>query len=123
MWTKNDLAQIQSDVSVIYASIMKEAITERNGSFIIDLESVVSVPADISENMMLYSAASEIFQMCTAEYRNTVRDTVNGWVNAPTIRHMIAIMNDLQKAVYAEANIDVAEKATMFTLIIMQRNN
>lgn len=42
MWTKNDLAQIQSDVSVIYASLMKEAITERDGSFIIDLESAVS---------------------------------------------------------------------------------
>ena len=124
MWTKNDLTQIQSDVSVIYSTLMKEAITERDGSFIINLETNISVPADIAENIMLYSAASEIFQMCTAEYRITVRDTVNGWIDAPVaVRHIIAIMNDLQKAVYDEANIDVAEKATMFALIVMRKNN
>lgn len=124
MWTKNDLVQIQSDVSVIYSSLMKEAIIERDGSFVIDLETNVSVPADISKNMMLYSAASEIFQMCSSEYRNTVRNTCVEWIGTPVpVRHMIAIMNDMQNAVYNEDSMDVAEKATMFALIVMRKDN
>lgn len=124
MWTKSDLVQIQSDTSVIYSSLMKEAIIERDGSFVIDLETNISAPSDIAGNMMLYSAASEIFKMCSSEYRNTVHNTCVKWIGVPVpVRHMIAIMDDMQKAVYNEANMDVAEKATVFAILVLQKDN
>lgn len=124
MWTKNDLTQIQSDVSVVYSAVMKEAITERSDSFVIDLDSVISVPADITGNMLLYSAASEIFQMCAAEYKNATHNICVGWedVNV-SIRTMIALMDELQKAVYDDDAIEVAEKATVFAILILRKNN
>lgn len=123
MWTKNDLMQIQSDVSVIYSSLMKEVITVRSDSFIIDLDSVISVPEDITENMMLYSAASEIFKMCTAEYKNAAHNICVGWKDANmTVTSLIALMDELQKAVYDDdANI-VAEKATIFAIFVLRKN-
>lgn len=123
MWTKNDLTQIQSDVSVIYSSLMKEVITERSDSFVIDLDSVISVPEDITGNMMLYSAASEIFKMCTAEYKNAAHNICVGWKDANvTVRSMIALMDELQKAVYDEHEVTVAEKATVFAILVLRKN-
>lgn len=123
MWTKNDLMQIQSNVSVIYSSLMKGVITERDDSFVIDLDSVISVPADITGNMMLYSAASEIFKMCVAEYKNAAHNICVGWEDVNiSVRTVIALMDDLQKAVYDDDAIDVAEKATVFAILILRKN-
>lgn len=123
MWTKNDLMQIQSNVSVIYSSLMKGVITERDDSFVIDLDSVISVPADITGNMMLYSAASEIFKMCVAEYKNATRNICVEWEDASiTVRSLLALMDELQKAVYDEHEITVAEKATVFALLVLRKN-
>ena len=123
MWTKNDLMQIQSDVSVIYSALMKEAIAERNDSFVIDLDFVISVPSDITGNMMLYSAASEIFKLCVAEYKNATRNICVEWEDANvTVRALIALMDELQKAVYDEYEITVAEKATIFAILVLRKN-
>ena len=124
MWTKNDLIRIQSDVSVIYSALMKEVIAERNDSFVIDLDSVMSVPTDITGNMMLYSAASEIFKICVAEYKNATHNICVGWEDANiTVRSVMALMDELQKAVYDEHEITVAEKATVFAILILRKNN
>ncbi len=124
MWTKNDLIRIQSDVSVIYSALMKEAIAERNDSFVIDLDFVISVPSDITGNMMLYSAASEIFNMCVAEYKNATHNICVEWEDVNiTVRSLIALMDELQKAVYDEHEITVAEKATVFAILILRKNN
>lgn len=124
MWTKNDLLQIQSDAAVIYASLMTGAIIERDDSLVIDLENSVSAPADIPGNIMLYSAASEIFQMCSSEYKNTVHNTCVKWIGNPVpVRQVIAIMNDLQKAVCDGTYMYVAEKATILALIVMRKDN
>lgn len=123
MWTKNDLMQIQSDVSVIYSSLMKEVITVRSDSFVIDLDSVISVPEDITENMMLYSAASEIFKMCTAEYKNAAHNICVRWKDANmTVTSLISLMDELQKAVYDDDAIEVAEKATIFAIFVLRKN-
>ena len=123
MWTKNDLLQIQSDVSVIYSSLMNGAITERNDSFVIDLDSVISVPSDIAGNMLLYSAASEIFKMCAAEYKNATHNICVGLEDTNvTVRSLIALMDELQKAVYDDDAIDVAEKATVFAILVLRKN-
>ncbi len=123
MWTKNDLTQIQSDVSVIYSSLMNGAITERNDSFVIDLDSVISVPSDIAGNMLLYSAASEIFEMCAAEYKNATHNICVGLEDTNvTVRSLIALMDELQKAVYDDDAIDVAEKATVFAILVLRKN-
>lgn len=123
MWTKNDLLQIQSDVSVIYSSLMNGAITECNDSFVIDLDSVISVPSDIAGNMLLYSAASEIFKMCAAEYKNATHNICVGLEDTNvTVRSLIALMDELQKAVYDDDAIDVAEKATVFAILVLRKN-
>ena len=123
MWTKNDLLQIQSDVAVIYSSLMNGAITECNDSFVIDLDSVISVPSDIAGNMLLYSAASEIFKMCAAEYKNATHNICVGLEDTNvTVRSLIALMDELQKAVYDDDAIDVAEKATVFAILVLRKN-
>lgn len=124
MWTSHDLNKIHADVSIIYSSIMKGAITEHDDSYIIDLESAISIPTDIADNMQLYAAASEILEMCVAEYKNATHNICVEWAHGIVrIRAIIGLMDAFEKAVQEQHEVTVAEKATVFAMLILRKNN